>query len=361
MGKIRIGLSGFLTVVLLAAGIASSGAQEIPALHQSIRALGMGGAFTAVANDESALFYNPAGLNEVNGFAGVEILNPLLETSASSVDLYSDLSGLEGGDMAEVIDFLQARIGDHQHVRISLFPNVLIHNFGVGVLVQGVGDMEIHNPALPRADVDVRADVGVVAGAAYHLGKGVQIGVAGKVIQRRGVSRSFFAVDIAGEEFDPLEDLVDEQDYALDAGAKIRVQEWWNNVWWDPTLAVAVQNITDLNFGALGTLPQQVNVGLALHPDLWGLQTTLAVDLVDVAGDLTADDDLAKRLYWGVEVALPRAVTLRAGYHQRYLSAGLTADFWILKLDLATYEEELGAYAGQRGDRRYLGQVILGF
>jgi hypothetical protein len=55
-------VSHFLTgfVVLLAAGVAPAAAQSFESV--GARALGMGGAFVAVANDSSATWWNPAGL-----------------------------------------------------------------------------------------------------------------------------------------------------------------------------------------------------------------------------------------------------------------------------------------------------------
>ena len=43
-------------------------AQELYESGKSARALGMGNAFTAVVNDRNTMFYNPAGLNRVEGY-----------------------------------------------------------------------------------------------------------------------------------------------------------------------------------------------------------------------------------------------------------------------------------------------------
>ena len=52
-------------LVLLGTGLSLLKAGEPAFLRESIRARGMGNAFTAVANDEMVLFYNPAGLRSV--------------------------------------------------------------------------------------------------------------------------------------------------------------------------------------------------------------------------------------------------------------------------------------------------------
>jgi hypothetical protein len=52
-------------LLLLVAGLILGGAQS--GLAQSARSRGMGGAFLAVSDDESATFYNPAGLSQIQG------------------------------------------------------------------------------------------------------------------------------------------------------------------------------------------------------------------------------------------------------------------------------------------------------
>ncbi|MDP2752998.1 MAG: hypothetical protein Q8P40_01195, partial [Nitrospirota bacterium] len=67
----------------------SAMAKEYPSLYRGIRPLGMGGAFTAVSDDENALFYNPAGLSKISKFK-LGLINPLLEVSKKSIELVQD-------------------------------------------------------------------------------------------------------------------------------------------------------------------------------------------------------------------------------------------------------------------------------
>jgi hypothetical protein len=52
----------FLNIWLWAPGFLL--AEELPVFYRGVRPLGMGGAFTAVADDENAIFYNQANIGQ---------------------------------------------------------------------------------------------------------------------------------------------------------------------------------------------------------------------------------------------------------------------------------------------------------
>jgi hypothetical protein len=87
----------------------------------------------------------------------------------------------------------------------------------------------------------------------------------------------------------------------------------------------------------------------------------LAAEVDDVTRAAGTDDDLFKRTRLGVEARFPKILSVRAGAYQGYATAGATLDFWLVKLDAATYAEELGLEAGQRPNRRHMVQVTVGF
>jgi hypothetical protein len=333
-------------------------AAEFPTLYRGIRPLGMGGAFITLSDDENALFYNPAGLNDVQGFGGIGILNPLAEISKASTDLYSDIKDLDGNDILQVTNVLNDHIGEHQHIRMAMLPHVYFHNFAVGILAQGTMDLEVRNPAFPEVVTDVKSDLGVGIGMARGIwGRALQVGASAKMIQRQGIKKTFTAVDIAGGDFDPLDDLKKETDVAFDVGAKVNLVLPLR-----PSMALVVQNITDLEFGTLGTIPQQINAGVAINPSIIGLlSTTWMIEVNDLTEEVGSEEDFYKRVHLGTEWRFPRILSLRAGINQGYFTAGLTLDFWLLKLVGATYTEEVGTFAGQRDDHRYVLQTSIGF
>ncbi len=350
-----------LLLSLLFIGVPPSYAKELPTLYRGIRPLGMGDAFTAVSDDENALFYNPAGLKLETTDKRIEVLNPLFEVSRGTLDLLSDLQNLNGSNTSDVTAFINKRIGEHEHLRAALFPHLFMPPFAIGILAQGTGDMDVRNPVFPEAEVSLHTDIGLIVGGAHRFDRGIAGGVTLKYIQRKGASKTFTAVDVAAKSFDSLKDLTTRSDFAFDLGGMIYLSEWTPFEFGDPTVGVVLQNITDLDFKENGILPMQVNVGAAIHPEIGITQSTIALDLIDITQKVGTDNNLWKRTHLGAELRFPSVMSVRLGLNQGYLSGGFTIDFWIVRFDFATFYEELGASFRQRADHRTLAQLSLGF
>ena len=65
---------------------------------------------------------------------------------------------------------------------------------------------------------------------------------------------------------------------------------------------------------------------------------------------------LVKHVHVGANLDLP-VLSFQLGLNQTSFTFGTSFDIGIMKVALATYGEELGDYAGQRPDRRYLVSV----
>jgi hypothetical protein len=324
----------------------------------------MGGAFTAVADDENAIFYNPAGLNSIQGFQQVEILNPVAEFSQKTWDFYSDLDdALDAPTQSErdqkTADVLNRYIGEHLHMRTSVFPNVVFHNFGVGVLGQAVFDGEVHNP-LGSSFLQVRGgyDLALLVSGAYGVfGQYLQIGVTGKVVRRSLLDKVYTANEIVSQNGISLsDDLENGVGIGGDIGGILRLP-----VLFTPAIGITVQNVGDIDLDKAGKVPQQLNAGIALKPPFPLGQLVLAADVVDVGRETGSDDDLYKRVHMGAEYTPFGMLSLRAGLNQGYPTFGATLDLWLLKIAGAYYVEEIGAFAGQRDDQRVVVQASMGF
>jgi hypothetical protein len=339
-------------------------AEEYPTLHRGVRPLGMGGAFTAVADDENALFYNPAGLSDIDTLQ-VGIFNPLVEVSENTPDMINDAQDTDFDDTGEVTDFLRDYVGEHQHFRAALFPHVGFNIKGYGIMVAGLAqatlDMDVRNPVWPEAHVDGVTDIGLLAGVGLDVPiAGLKAGATVKFISRESLDETYTATDIAADDFDQEleDDMASGSGIGFDLGVIYRLP--FTEVI-DLDLGLTVQNIPEMDMGDAKPLETQANFGLAATKQFAGFDLVAALDYMDLSNSYDEDEDPAKRLHMGAEVRLPAILSLRAGLNQGYYTAGATVDFKVVRFDVATYGEEVGAHAGQREDRRYIAQITIGW
>lgn len=333
-------------------------AEQLPQMYQGTRPLGMGGAFTAVADDHNALIYNPAGLTQLQGglLKRLNLINLEGEFSDNARDLVDDLDAVPSGDAAAAVDVMKKYRGESFRLRAGTFPNLVTRRFGFGLLVEAKADGAFSGVVIPSLDLAAFVDATAMFSVAHETKNGgLSLGLTGKMVRRKGVVQTLTAVDIAADGFDPFANMDEVQNAtAFDVGLM-----WRPKLPGAPAFGVAALNLTDLDFGPLGLVPYQVNVGASFTPNLGPLAVTFAADVVDATRNLTDDDDWQKRTNYGAEARLWKFLAVRAGIHQSYPTAGATLDLWVFRIDAAMYSEELGAYGGQMEDKRYIVRLDL--
>ena len=345
-------------VLIVSGPAASVYAKELSPMFRGVRPLGMGNAFTAVANDENAIFYNPAGLNNIEGFGSFGLINPGIEISESVLDLVKEMQDIDTNNVNDITALFREYIGVHQHMRAYAMPHVTTHNFGLAVLGQGRVDAEFRNPVNPYADVNIAMDVVPVIGGAYGFYKGrLKLGLTAKMIMREGINKTYDATDVAAENFDPMDDMKDGSGTGFDLGA---IYDFGPDYRLHPAIGLTVQNVGGVDLGDAGEELQRVNIGFGLIFD-GPVDMLAAVDYVDITANAGDDKDLPKRLHIGIELKLPILLSIRTGINQGYPTYGATLNLKAVKIEYAAYSEELGAYAGQRADNRQILQVSLGW
>jgi hypothetical protein len=331
-------------------------ASEIYEDYISVRALGMGNAFSAVVDNKDALFYNPAGLDRIKGFHLV-LMDPTLGSDGYTA--YTTYQNAVGGGYAQLI---QSFYGQELWVGIQDSLAIAVPDFAFAGYDAFNLSFNLHNPAYSNLDLSVTNDVGLVGGFAMNLlpSNALTLGFAAKRVTRYGGRVTFGPSTLATLVSTPLTSLSGNYGtgYGGDAGLNLQLP-----VAASPTFSAVWHNIGQTHFvqtsgtSALPALDNEIvfGFGMAIH-----FPATVIRPAVDFKHYNMWDEQLGKRLHAGLEIELP-ALSLRAGLNQGYYTLGVGIDFKYFLLDLATYGVELATYPGQLEDRRYVLQLTIDF
>ena len=167
-------------------------AEEIRYLMRSPQALFMGDAFTALADDEYTLFYNPAALSRNEKFdfsplsADVSVTNAL---NQEDQDRFKDIPSNDTGALASRFT------GFPLHGHIGYAPNIKIQNFGLSGVYNYTINIELNNAVHPRVKIDFRYDKGAIMGYSHQMKASkfskLSVGAALKMIKREGLAKEF--------------------------------------------------------------------------------------------------------------------------------------------------------------------------
>ncbi len=351
-------LKYLLPVFFVALVAGSCFALELPRIYEGVRPLGMGGAFTAVADDSNAIFYNTAGLNRLETWS-FEI--PLIiETSKSNIDIVDEAQDVDFNSTTETAAFIRKHLGETGDVRVGLVPSFAKKNFGVALLSQGKATYRFDNPAFPETKVTASGVGSAQIGLAHaFFDDKLSVGAGVKYVTASVLDQTYTAQQIADSNFDQTveDDLMDGSGFGVDLGALYTLPFSI-----DSTLGLSVINLGGLDLGDAGKIDQQVNLGFAMRHSFesasW-LKLLAAVDVVDLFKEAGTDDDIYKRLHMGLEAKMP-VLSLRVGLYQGYPSFGAGIDLKYAKLEYANYAAEVGAFAGDSADRRHVIQLAFG-
>ncbi len=320
---------------------------------RNIRALGMGDAYIGLANHADSLFYNPAGISRSRE-AGWTILDPSL--GVSGVDAVAQMASAQSqSGYSGLINGLYDKniwLGGQAKTAI-FFPH-----FAVAAYDNVDSGLAMHNPAFPQLNLNYINDTGVAMGGGFTVMPGVNMGIVGKRVVRKGVRESFGPSFLGTLNPDDVFESLNNSGigYGVDMGLT-----FGGTTNFSPSLSFVWKNIGTTKYtpegtsAALPTDPEEMNVGLAWEMDLGLISFSPAIDIKMLNRN---DVQLGKKIHMGMEIGLP-LIDLRAGLNQGYYTLGMGFGLGPISIDFATYGEELGEYPGQQEDRRYLLQATL--
>lgn len=329
-------------------------ADAVPSLNRSIRALGMGGAYAAIATGNDALFYNPAML-AYNSQINIELVNVALGVNG--------LTALEkvqnAGDLSDPVN--QAKLmGTHFWLGSGGRISLIAPYFGLSLGTDYEADMYFRNPSFPEIETYFRNDTDTRFSVGFGVGDKGAVGVTVKRIARWGGDTLVLPITAIA---DPTS-LANIQDnftnkgtgYGVDLAAMYK----WDGLI-EQSFAIVGQDIggTEFKKTAGNDNPSHIKDNLVLSygmmMDLPGFDWSAAVDYRHAN---STGIDSSKKIHVGTEFSLP-LIDLRFGASQGYMSYGAGFDLFLLRLDAVMYKEELGAYAGQNGEDRILVGLTL--
>jgi len=359
-----------LLIILLILSTMVYGAVVPSTFYDTTRALGMGGAYTAVADDFSMLMYNPANLSKNQPFH-ISILKLEVEINQQTLDFASWLvnnSSKLGGDFttwsaADLNRLISSGIfldvGDNFSVTGINTP---LGNFGVGAFLKATANVAVRQEILDvRARLSAKVDVTVpisygtalnlplINDAASFLGGGkFGFGATAKLIQRYSYLDDKSILSLSS--FDPqdvIKKLTNPQTgYGIDVALNYNLPSWAS------TFSFVGRDI----YTVIGTDTVSTNwvFGYALQPNLIpGVPLTLSLDVNDLFGNTT----FMSKVSVGAEVNLIGLAVLRGGFYQGWSSFGVSLFGF---LDYANYGVERGLYAGNLEERFHRVSITIG-
>lgn len=342
-------------------------AAEPAFIRESIRARGMGNAFTAAANDEMLLFYNPAALRSVY-YNMYEVVGFNTTTNENTINLGKSSSGFSTiGSLAGKKIYNEVNLGLLSHVN---------SRFGWSFFTNSLVDIQIRNPIIPYLETKSYVQTGLAGGMAWSfLDFQLDLGLGVKLVQRSGIDTKLHIFDEAIIEF--TEDqkttklqkkFVSKAAFAPDAGLIYHFDSYHNM---EPKVAFSLQNIGGLDFEGAGKVPMTMNIGVSTESEFNGIDMILAADYRDLADsqEMVSKGNImtGRNIKIGVEFGWQKLfnghhlISFRAGRNGPYNSVGWSMNLFGFKVDFAKYSEEIGGYAGELEDKRTSLQVSLIF
>ncbi|QFR48248.1 conjugal transfer protein TraF [Sulfurimonas lithotrophica] len=372
---------------------------EHASLYKDPRIMGMGGANVAVGGYSTSVFSNPAGLTNIKKEHGyvVDLLSLGASFSSDGMDFIDDVNDVETSDInpnatTDMINVLRKYSGENFHVRADNYTAISKNSdafaWSVGILAATESNFMAHPNGGSQGllSTSTRVYGGVVLGAAkpYDLSIGrLDVGMSVKYIKLESYEGSLSVNDLIGNE--DVDDLIERKYKKENSGVGVDIGVTYRpfvDSFWNPSFGLSVLNIGSMDMDDYyGGQPMTVNIGAAVSPkiDIFD-KLVIAVDYVDLLDenklrlyDLSNDtvvtykdydeSDFEKRLRLGVSLGLIDttflSTTLNVGLYQGAYTAGIDFHIAVVRLNFATYEEQVGTGDIDISDRRYMGQLAI--
>ncbi|MFA6238268.1 MAG: hypothetical protein WC635_13125 [Bacteriovorax sp.] len=353
--------------------------REVSYLARSPRALLMGDAYTAIADDEFTLFYNPAALGRNKGVS-FTLIDPNfgLTNALGDTDRFTKFPSGQGAAPQ-----IASRVMDFPiYLQAGIFPTLKMGQFGFTLFADSKASLVLRNATHPMLDVNYRYDRGFIFGYAYNIGTGafssravknkksttsagtrLSIGAAVKHMNRQGLQNQFdlFGTGLLSKinagSANSASAIKEALGYSkgdgwgFDLGTEYAISSGRSTL----TSAFSILDIGGTRFRkteGISDVPKQemiVNAGMAYKQDFGLVDYTLSADMHPFIGPV----DFARQFHLGTELSLP-LISLHAGWSEGYVSYGASVKFWPVKITTGFYGVEVGSHYREQEAKRFI-------
>lgn len=388
-------------------------AQEIPESFHPVRPMAMGGAFTAVANDENAVWTNPAGVSRIRKARSrgvvnlVKFPNAIAGANTAGRTFYTSITQAGDEETAAAISEASQNeaIADKPFWAMAAAFPMMMFDFGrqlasvLGAFSHTTMKAVIDSDNPQQTTTEVVSDIGgVLSFSVTNHSNRFNLG-----FQVRSIGRYAFEDTIATTTlFDDkeLETVLKENSnqsvgLAVDAGMMFTLADFWF-----PTIGISVLNAplsckkdylnpfsktretvcgtvfsgSFANPDAISTVdPTDIRAGISITPRITRkIALRIALDAHHIhttSGDNNyglSDIPVLKTLHGGVELItgnplLPSPFSVAVGLSQGYYTMGASVRLSFLSLDIATFGRDISSDDNPQEDRRVMGGFSLDF
>ena len=355
----------FILIIFLILVVYKIQARETIYLARSPKALLMGDAYTAIADDEYTLFYNPASLGK-NGTVSIAVnpINPTfgITNALTELDRFSDFPA-EPDLVAERI------MGFPIYLNVGALPMMKFGPFAIGFFYNIHTSLLMQNATHPVLGINYFQDRGFIMGYSHSFGNGgrrnkdgsrtignrTSVGFSVKKMNRQSLSDDYpvfgselFKTIIAGAS-DPTQ--IREtlgysagESWGWDLGAEYVLSTQRSQL----SAGISILDVGDTQFKVTSgsEVPSQemiISSGVAWKQDFTLIDYTIALDFHPLLRPM----DFMRRLHLGFDIGLP-GFRFLAGYNGGYLSYGAMFRIWPVKITVGLYGVEVGSHFRQK-------------
>jgi len=375
----KVFYAGILTVLFSAPAYAVKSLDFT--IHQdftSTRALGMGNAFIAVADDENAMFYNPAGLafRKEGHFHGM--LRGGADPDIFSLQKEIDNANKQADKDQAMADLIASKYGEHYYTRATIGGIYVRPRWGFGFIPADVSlDVDVHQQVGPALNVNAYIDSTFATSysrpVSWFKGHTISWGTTVKAVHRVHAGQSILAAQLVdGKEVFDKDDANEGLTVDADLGIlwKLKPTGFMRRL--KPSFAFVVRNVADYGYftkfnlisdqsGDPPKLGRRFDLGSKWQmPHFWVFDPHLAVDVRDM-GD--PNWSYLKGFHAGMELYWTMYKWWKGhwsvGCNQGYWTAGIGARLAWFQFDFATFGEEVGTSDARKENRRYMLELSL--